>query len=76
MRLRDKTILFFDLDGTLTDPKEGITKSYRYALSAFGIQEDLDSLVKFIGLEELTGAGATVITESVEGLSCAIGLNL
>lgn len=40
----------FDLDGTLTDPKEGITKCVQYALSYFGIQEpDLDRLLCFIG---------------------------
>jgi phosphoglycolate phosphatase len=39
----------FDLDGTLTDPKTGITKSYQYALSAFGIHEELENLVQFIG---------------------------
>jgi phosphoglycolate phosphatase len=49
MRLRDKTILLFDLDGTLTDPMEGITKSYQYALSFFGIQEDTKNLARFIG---------------------------
>lgn len=44
-----KTILF-DLDGTLTDPKEGITKSVAYALEHFGFRvEDLDTLIKFIG---------------------------
>ena len=31
--------LLFDLDGTITDPKEGITKSAQYALEAFGIHE-------------------------------------
>ncbi len=42
--------LLFDLDGTLTDPKEGITKSVQYALKAFGIEEpDLDKLEPFIG---------------------------
>lgn len=42
--------VLFDLDGTLTDPKEGITKSVAYALSHFGIEvEDLDTLTKFIG---------------------------
>ena len=42
--------IFFDLDGTLTDPKEGITKSVAYALEAYGIHtEDLDALCKFIG---------------------------
>lgn len=42
--------ILFDLDGTLTDPKEGITKCVAYALDTYGIQvEDLDSLCKFIG---------------------------
>lgn len=40
----------FDLDGTLTDPREGITKSVRYALSKKGIDEpDLKKLEDFIG---------------------------
>jgi len=42
-------LCLFDLDGTLTDPKPGITKSFQYALSAFGIHEELDDLTKFIG---------------------------
>lgn len=42
--------ILFDLDGTLTDPREGITKSVQYALSKFGIDEpDLSSLEHFIG---------------------------
>ena len=40
----------FDLDGTLTDPREGITKSVQYALQAFGIEEpDSKKLEPFIG---------------------------
>ena len=40
----------FDLDGTLTDPREGITKSVQYALHHFGIEEpDLEKLEPFIG---------------------------
>lgn len=40
----------FDLDGTLTDPKLGITKSVQYALKSFGIEvADLDELEPFIG---------------------------
>jgi phosphoglycolate phosphatase len=30
------TAIFFDLDGTLTDPKPGITRSIRYALDRLG----------------------------------------
>lgn len=45
-----KEYLLFDLDGTLTDPKDGITKSVRHALRAFEIEaEDLDQLCRFIG---------------------------
>ncbi|MBQ3664585.1 MAG: HAD hydrolase-like protein [Lachnospiraceae bacterium] len=42
--------VLFDLDGTITDPKVGITKSVQYALKQFGIEvTDLDSLCPFIG---------------------------
>ena len=42
--------IFFDLDGTVTDPKEGITKSVQYAQKKYGITvEDLDTLCPFIG---------------------------
>lgn len=45
-----KEYLLFDLDGTLTDPKLGITTCVQYALKAFGIEEpDLDKLEPFIG---------------------------
>lgn len=42
--------LFFDLDGTLTDPFEGITRSVAYALGHFGIEVgDRATLSPFIG---------------------------
>ena len=42
--------LLFDLDGTLTNPKEGITKCVQYALHCMGIEEpDTDRLIPFIG---------------------------
>ncbi|MED1270820.1 HAD hydrolase-like protein, partial [Bacillus mycoides] len=41
------TTFLFDLDGTLTDPKEGIINSVLYALEKMGIEEvnisELDS---------------------------------
>jgi phosphoglycolate phosphatase len=47
--MKFKTILF-DLDGTLTDPKIGITSAVQYALKHYGIQvDDLDLLEPFIG---------------------------
>lgn len=40
----------FDLDGTLTDPAEGITRSVSHALAHFGIHvEDRTKLYPFIG---------------------------
>ncbi len=45
-----KDYLLFDLDGTLTDPKIGITTCVQYALHSMGIEEpDLDRLEPFIG---------------------------
>ena len=48
--MRKKKYILFDLDGTLTDPKEGITKSVQHSLRRFGIEEEnLDALCPFIG---------------------------
>lgn len=42
--------VLFDLDGTLTDPAEGITNSIVYALNKFGVSVcDKKELYKFIG---------------------------
>lgn len=42
--------ILFDLDGTLTDPFEGITRSVQYALNAFGVKDEpLEALKRFIG---------------------------
>lgn len=42
-------IILFDLDGTLIDPKFGITSAVQYALAQFGINEDREMLTPFIG---------------------------
>ena len=42
--------ILFDLDGTLTDPKEGICKSVQHALGKAGIEvPEIDKLTPFIG---------------------------
>ncbi len=42
--------ILIDLDGTITNPKEGITKSVQYGLQSKNIYiDDLDSLTKHIG---------------------------
>ena len=43
-------IILFDLDGTISDSKEGVTKCTQYALSHFGIEvSDLRQLERFVG---------------------------
>lgn len=42
--------IFFDLDGTLTDPALGITNSFKYALKYFGLEiPSYKKLCSFIG---------------------------
>jgi len=55
--------ILFDLDGTISDPKEGITKSIAYALQELGhTPPPLDELAVFIGpplkdaFEEMLGS--------------------
>lgn len=48
--MKKYNIVLFDLDGTLTDPAEGIANSVAYALDKYGIEvEDKTELYKFIG---------------------------
>ncbi len=41
--------ILFDLDGTLTDPRIGITSAFAYALRKYGIEADPDALTAVIG---------------------------
>lgn len=48
--MKEKNIILFDLDGTLTDPQIGITNSVKYALKYYGIEENnYERLLTFIG---------------------------
>ncbi len=65
--------ILFDLDGTLTDPAEGITNSVAYALRRYGISvEDNASLNCFIGppltdsFEKFYGFSHEAALEAVE----------
>ncbi len=42
-------IILFDLDGTLIDPKLGLTSAIQFALARMGIEEDREVLTPFIG---------------------------
>lgn len=56
-----KDSVFFDLDGTLTDPKIGITSSIQYALEKFGIDvPEKDELTWCIGPPLLGSLGDLV----------------
>ncbi|MGM9636463.1 MAG: HAD hydrolase-like protein [Eubacteriales bacterium] len=41
--------LLFDLDGTVTDSAPGVTRSFAYALDAYGIHADPSELFKVVG---------------------------
>ena len=48
--MKNYKVVLFDLDGTLSDPKIGITKSVQHALQKAGVMvNDLDELEPFIG---------------------------
>lgn len=50
MDLKKIEYVFFDLDGTITEPFNGITRSVEYSLSKYGIKvEDRKDLKVFIG---------------------------
>lgn len=49
MKKREYQYILFDLDGTLTDSREGIVKCVKEALSHFGIEQTEQELEKFIG---------------------------
>lgn len=49
MNLQEKTAIIWDLDGTLTDPADGITRSVQIALEHFGISASREELLSFIG---------------------------
>lgn len=65
-----KTVLF-DLDGTLTDSAPGITNAVSYALARYGIHEDRQTLMQFVGppltesLRDLYGFDVEKRTEAV-----------
>lgn len=64
-----KLVFFFDLDGTLTDPMEGITKSVQKALQHFGIAVEHRQVLRcYIGppLREQFMAHAGLTAEQAE----------
>ena len=65
--------IFFDLDGTLTDPKFGITKSIQYALKKLGRDvPEIDDLLWCIG-PPLRGSFKKILEEDDAMAEIAIG---
>ena len=70
--MKNYKVVLFDLDGTLSDPKIGITKSVQHALQKAGVMvNDLDELEPFIGpplqvsFQEIYGFNDTQITRAI-----------
>jgi phosphoglycolate phosphatase len=65
--------LFFDLDGTLTDPREGITRCIAYALEQLGRQPPpLASLERYIGPSLFLSFRELLGTEDEEQVRAAV----
>lgn len=47
--MKNYKYILLDLDGTLTDPADGITNSIKYALAKYKIAAERKDLLKFIG---------------------------
>lgn len=60
--------LLFDLDGTLTDPKEGIVKSIRYALEKMDVLFDTDQSLDWCIGPPLRESFAKLIKTQDEGV--------
>ena len=73
--------IYFDLDGTLTDPKIGITRSIRYALTELGLEAPSEdeltwcigpplraSLKRLVGTDELADLALSLYRKRFSGI--------
>jgi phosphoglycolate phosphatase len=69
------SVYLFDLDGTLTDPREGITRSIAHALTGMGIEPPApDDLLFAIGPPLRPSLARLIGTESREAVERALAL--
>ncbi|MEJ2603599.1 MAG: HAD hydrolase-like protein [Gammaproteobacteria bacterium] len=67
--------LFFDLDGTLTDPREGITRCIGYALEGMGtVAPPLRALERYIGPSLFVSFRELLGTDDEERIRRAVAL--
>lgn len=68
-------VLFFDLDGTLTDPQEGITNCFRYAFEKMAVPAPpIETLRSFIGPPLKKSFASVLNTEDSDTLAEAVQL--
>src|SRR3981081_1193921 len=67
------SVVLLDLDGTLADPREGITRSVQYALRQLGhAADELDALLPYIGpplresFADLSGVAADRVQHAID----------
>jgi phosphoglycolate phosphatase len=69
------TNIIFDLDGTLTDPADGITRCYQHALDALGARgHTRQELLKFIGPPMRQNFAAILGAQDAEMIERAVEL--
>jgi phosphoglycolate phosphatase len=67
--------VLFDLDGTLTEPAEGITRCYQFALEGLGLPtRPRAELLKFIGPPMRENFRALLATDDAEMIERAVAL--
>ena len=64
--MKNKEYILFDLDGTLTDPAEGITNSVEYSLKKYGIKVEIDTVPQETYVQEIAGKIAEKIGMELE----------
>jgi phosphoglycolate phosphatase len=73
--MKSDRAIIFDLDGTLTDPFDGITRSIRHALEAIGVESPSpEELACWIGPPLRLAFGALLATNDAETIERAVAL--
>lgn len=72
--MKEYKSIIFDLDGTLTDSKEGIIDSLDFSLECFGIKIERERLEKYIGEPLFKIYRELLKTENKEKIDLAVSL--
>ena len=73
--VKTRTAIFFDLDGTLWDPREGIVRRLRYAFEQLGYSSPPDDLLeRYIGPPLYKTFASLLNSNDVQFIEKAVGL--